>query len=110
MIEQPKPKADVLARRDEIVAGLQALLPASGVISEPLRLKPYETDGLTAYKQPPLAVALPASTEEVAAVLRVCHSMGVRVVPHGPSGESMVVRRGVEGARCACRCGGDSRA
>ena len=40
VIEQPKPKADVLARRDEIIAGLQALLPGSGVISEPLRIKP----------------------------------------------------------------------
>ena len=30
MIRQPEPKADVLARRDEIVAGLSALLPAEG--------------------------------------------------------------------------------
>src|SRR3984885_10901720 len=83
MIQQPEPKADVLARRDAIVAGLQALLPAEAVIAEPLLLKPYETDGLSAYRQPPLAVVLPETTEQVAAVMRHCHANGVRVVPRG---------------------------
>ena len=83
MIAQSPPKADVIARRAEIVAGLQALLPASGVISEALRLKPYETDGLPAYRQVPLAVVLPETTEQVAAVLAFCHRNGVRVVPRG---------------------------
>ena len=83
MIRQPAPKADVLARRDAIVAGLRDLLPAEAVIAEPIRLKPYETDGLSAYRQPPLAVVLPDSTERVAAVMRYCHQQGVRVVPRG---------------------------
>ena len=83
MIAQPEPKREVLARREAIVAGLRALLPESGVIAEPLRLKPYETDGLAAYKQVPLAVALPESTEQVAAVLAFLHNEGVRVVPRG---------------------------
>jgi glycolate oxidase len=83
MIAQPEPKQNVLARRGAIVAGLRALLPASGVIAEPLRLKPYETDGLAAYRQVPLAVALPETTEQVAAVLAFLHQEGVRVVPRG---------------------------
>ncbi len=83
MIAQPEPKADVLARRDQIVAGLQALLPPTGVIHETLRLKPYETDGLSAYTQVPLAVVLPETTEQVAAVLAFCHHNGVRVIPRG---------------------------
>ena len=83
MIRQPDPKPDVLARRDAIVAGLRALLPETGLIAEPLRLKPYETDGLSAYRQVPLAVVLPETTEQVAAVLRFCHQNGVRVVPRG---------------------------
>ena len=83
MIAQPPSKPDVIARRDEIVAGLRAILLASGVISEPLRLKPYETDGLPAYRQTPLAVALPETTEQVASVLRFLHGMGVRVIPRG---------------------------
>ncbi len=83
MIPLPAPKPDVLARRAQIVAALQAIIPGDGVISEALRLKPYETDGLSAYRQPPLAVVLPTSTEQVAAVLKYCNAQGVRVVPRG---------------------------
>src|SRR5690349_3358951 len=83
MISQPEPKADVLARRDTIVAALRGLLPAEAVIAEPLLLRPYETDGLSAYRQPPLAVVLPDSTEQVAAVMQYCHAEGIRVVPRG---------------------------
>ena len=45
MIAQPPPKPDVLARRDDIVAGLRAIVPGEGVIADATRLKPYETDG-----------------------------------------------------------------
>jgi glycolate oxidase len=83
MIRQPEPKADVLARRDQIVTGLTALVPEGGVIADTLRLKPYETDGLSAYRQPPMAVVLPETTEQVAAILRLCHAEGVRVIPRG---------------------------
>jgi glycolate oxidase len=88
MIRQPDPKPEVLSRREEIVAALRALVPphpvsGESVIADPLRLKPYETDGLAAYRQPPLAVVLPSTTEQVAAVLRYCHENGVRVVPRG---------------------------
>jgi glycolate oxidase len=83
MIAQPEPKPDILARRDAIVAGLRALLPPTGVIAEPLLLKPYETDGLAAYHQVPLVVVLPETTEQVAAVMAFCNREGVRVVPRG---------------------------
>ena len=83
MIQQLEPKSGVIARKDAIVAGLRRLLPADAVISEPVRLKPYETDGLPAFRQVPLAVALPATTEQVAAVLAFLHREGVRVVPRG---------------------------
>ena len=83
MIRQPEPKADVMARRPEIIAGLAKLLPADALITEPTRMKPYETDGLPAYRQMPLAVTLPRTTEEVAAVLRFCHLNGIRVIPRG---------------------------
>ncbi len=83
MIAQNAPKPDILARRDEIVAALQAIIPGDGVIAETRRLKPYETDGLSAYRQPPMAVVLPETTEQVAAILRYCHSIGLRVIPRG---------------------------
>ena len=83
MIAQLPPRKDVLARRDAIVAGLRRLLPPDGVIAEPLLLRPYETDALTAYRQVPLAVVLPATTAEVAAVMGFLHREGVPVVPRG---------------------------
>ncbi|MFC4167828.1 FAD-linked oxidase C-terminal domain-containing protein [Teichococcus aestuarii] len=87
MIELPPPNPAVLARRAEIVAALRALVPDTalghGVIGDETRLKAYETDGLSAYRQPPLAVVLPTSTAQVAAVLRYCHQNGIRVVPRG---------------------------
>jgi glycolate oxidase len=83
VIRLPDPKPGILARRDAILAALRALVPGDGVIGEPIRLKPYETDGLSAYRQPPLAVVLPRTTAEVAAVLRYCHQEGIRVVPRG---------------------------
>lgn len=83
MIRQPEPKPEILAKRAEIVAGLRALLPETGVIADTLRLKPYETDGLSAYRQPPMAVALPETTEQLAAVLRFLHAEGVRIIPRG---------------------------
>jgi glycolate oxidase len=84
MIRLPDPKPEVMARRDTLIAGLRALVAdAEGLIADPISLRPYETDGLSAYRQLPLAVVLPETTEEVAAVMRFCHQNGVRVVPRG---------------------------
>lgn len=79
----PEPDARVLARRDAIVAGLRRLLPAESVIESEDERRAYETDAFTAYRRLPLAVALPSTTEEVAAVLAFCHAEGVPVVPRG---------------------------
>jgi len=83
MMEMPVPNADVVARKARVVARLSAILPAGAVIGDPAETRAYECDALTAYKCPPLAAVLPSSTEEVAAVLKVCHEMGVPVVPRG---------------------------
>ncbi|HUB46424.1 MAG TPA: FAD-linked oxidase C-terminal domain-containing protein [Acetobacteraceae bacterium] len=83
MIRLPEPRQDVLANRDAIIAGLRPLLGEEALIAEAKLLKPYESDGLSAYRQVPLAVALPETTEQVAAVMRFCHRNGVRVVPRG---------------------------
>ncbi|HWI14118.1 MAG TPA: FAD-linked oxidase C-terminal domain-containing protein, partial [Burkholderiales bacterium] len=56
--------------------------PEALVVSEDER-RAFETDGLTAYRQMPLAVVLPSTTAEVAAVMAYCHANGVRVVPRG---------------------------
>ena len=87
-MEMPAPNPAVLARRDEIVARLEAVLPDGAVISSPEEVRVYECDALTAYKCPPLAAVLPGSTEEVSAVLKICSELGVPVVPRG-SGTSL---------------------
>jgi glycolate oxidase len=87
-MQMPEPSARVLERRARIVAGLRGLLPADAVIDDPAETRAYECDALTAYRCPPMAVVLPRSTEEVAAVLRFCHGEGVPVVPRG-SGTSL---------------------
>src|SRR3954454_25174911 len=82
-MEMPAPDASVIARRDEIAAALRRIVPGEGVIvSEPER-RAYESDGLTAYRQPPLAVVLPSTVAQVAAVLRYCRDERIKVVPRG---------------------------
>src|ERR1700716_4067260 len=82
-VMMPVPDADVLARRDEIVAALRAIVPGEGVISGEREMRPYESDGLTAYRQLPFLVGLPGATGAGAEVLRYCHQHGIRVVPRG---------------------------
>jgi glycolate oxidase len=83
MVAMPAADAAVLARRAEIVAALRAIVPGEGVIDSETGMRPYETDGLTAYRQLPMVVVLPETTDEVARILRYCHDNGVRVVPRG---------------------------
>src|SRR5213080_5133733 len=82
-MEMPAPDQTIIARRDKIAAALRRIVPGEGVIlSEPER-RAYESDGLTAYHQPPLVVVLPSSVAEVAAVLRYCKAEDIKVVPRG---------------------------
>jgi glycolate oxidase len=83
MISFPSPDEAILARRASIVAALRGLVAAQNVIDDDLRLAAYETDALTAYRARPLAVVLPESTAEVAAILAFAHRDGVKVVPRG---------------------------
>jgi len=87
-MEMPAPDTGILSRKDRIVARLRAELPSAAVIHDAAEVKAYECDALTAYTCPPLAVVLPASTEDVATALRICHAEGVPVVPRG-SGTSL---------------------
>ena len=82
-LKMPELDAQVLARRDEVVAALRAIVPGEGVIASERAMRPYETDGLTAYRQLPMVVVLPESTEQVARLLRYCHEHGIKVVPRG---------------------------
>ena len=79
----PLPDPKILARRDDIVAGLAALVPPGSLISSETERRAFETDGFTAYRRLPLAVVLPETTAQVAAVLKYCRDEGIPVVPRG---------------------------
>ncbi|TWI63599.1 glycolate oxidase [Pseudoduganella lurida] len=82
-----------------IVSALQAVLPVGCVLFRLEDTRPYECDGLSAFRQPPLAVALPEDEMQVLAVLDVCRGHGVPVVPRGAgtglSGGAMPMEDGV---------------
>src|SRR5262245_37672900 len=82
-MKMPAPDQAVLARRAEIVAALRAIVPGEGVIDAAEELRAYESDGLTAYRQPPMVVCLPSTVDQVAQVLRYCRDHKVKVVPRG---------------------------
>jgi glycolate oxidase len=87
-MDMPAPKLAILGRKPAIVAALRDVLPPDAVIDAPEETRAYECDALSAYACAPLAVTLPRTTAEVAAVLKVCNTMGVPVVPRG-SGTSL---------------------
>ena len=81
------------------VEAIRSVLPEQAVVSEPEQLRTYECDGLTGHKVVPSLVALPATTEEVQAVVRACHEYGVPFVARGAgtglSGGALPVADGV---------------
>ncbi len=83
MLKMPDIDKDVMARRVEIATALREIVPGEGVITEETERRAYETDGLTAYKQLPMVVVLPETTEQVSQVLRYCNENKIRVVPRG---------------------------
>ncbi len=79
----PDPDQTTISRKSEIVAQLREIVPGEGVIADEDELKVYESDGLTAYRQPPLIAVLPETTAQVSQVLKFCHDQGIKVVPRG---------------------------
>ena len=82
-MKMPEPDAEVIARRVEIARRLGQIVPGEGVIDDPAALRAYESDGLTAYRQPPMIAVLPETVAQVSAVLKFCHEEGIKVVPRG---------------------------
>jgi glycolate oxidase len=83
MLTMPIPDAEVIGRRAQIAEALRRIVPGEGVVEAPVEMRAFETDGLTAYRQLPLVVVLPETTEQVSAILRYAHENGVKVVPRG---------------------------
>ena len=70
-MKMPEADGEVLARRDRIVAALRAIVPGEGVINTEREMRPYETDGLTAYRQLPMVVVLPRTVDEVSRIFGI---------------------------------------
>ncbi|MFC4352092.1 FAD-linked oxidase C-terminal domain-containing protein [Fodinicurvata halophila] len=82
-MQMPEPDRGVIGRKREIIADLQEILPQESVIYDEDELRAYENDGLTAYRQIPLIVVLPETTDQVSQVLQYCHENSIKVVPRG---------------------------
>jgi len=83
MLTMPVPDDDTIRRRAAIAAALRTIVPGEGVIEAPVEMRAFETDGLTAYRQMPLVVVLPETTEQVSAILKYAHDNGIKIVPRG---------------------------
>lgn len=85
--------------RRELLAEIRAALPDLDVLHTHEDLKPFECDGLSAYRTVPLLVALPERLEQVAGLLKLCHRLGVPVVARGAgtglSGGALPLEQGV---------------
>ena len=82
-MKMPAPDLNTLSRRAEIARAMAVIVPGEGVITDAESLRAYESDGLTAYRQSPLLVVLPETTEQVSRILKWCGENQVRVVPRG---------------------------
>lgn len=89
----------LLVRQQELVSALRPFLAEDALLWEPEDTIPYECDGLAAYRQMPLAVALPQTEEQVVQILKVCNKLNVPIVPRGAgtglSGGAMPIAEGL---------------
>ena len=82
-LQMPKVDSSVLSKKDKIVSDIGRIINPKNVLSHPDELRPFETDGLTAYRQMPLVVVMPETVEEVSNILKYCNDNKVKVVPRG---------------------------
>ena len=85
MSELALPKVDksTILNRDKIVSKLKRIIKSENVLDHNDEIKPYETDALSAYKQKPLVVVLPETTQEVSEILKYCNKEKIKVIPRG---------------------------
>ena len=79
----PEPDQQVIDRRDDICRALRKLVPAACVVDSTESMRAFDADGLSAYRQLPLAVVLPETVDQIAAVMKWCHQNEIKLVPRG---------------------------
>jgi glycolate oxidase len=91
--------AFTLSRQHEVVNALRAVLPAHSILFNEEDTRPYECDGLSAYRQLPMVVVLPENEAQIVDILKICLRLNVQIVPRGAgtglSGGAMPIADGV---------------
>ena len=82
-LQMPKIDRKIVRRKNDIVKDLKKIVKSQNILEHPDELKPFETDGLSAYKQMPLIVVFPENTKEVSKILEYCNEERIKVVPRG---------------------------
>ena len=82
-LQMPKVQQSILSSKDKIITDLCKIINHDNILSHEDETRPYETDGLTAYKQKPLLVVLPETVDQVSEVLKYCNENKIKVVPRG---------------------------
>ena len=82
-MQMPEPDGEILARRNDLITALRKIVPGEGVIADDAGMRVYESDGLPAYRQIPMAVVLPNTVDQISAILRLCDEWGIKIVPRG---------------------------
>lgn len=75
----PKPRS----KGDSLLSRFQTVLPDSCIVSDPVSMKPYECDGLTAYRQLPRLVLLPETVQQIQLIMKICQQTATPIVPRG---------------------------
>jgi len=92
VVAMPEPDRAVLVRRDRIVKALSAIVPGEGVIASEAAMRPYETDGLTAYPRAADGGGAAIEHRPVSRILAYCHREGIRWCHAAPALPSRVAR------------------
>ena len=79
----PKAEGEILAQRKDLLTDLRAIVPGEGVIADEVALRAYESDGLSVYRQVPMAVVLPETVAQVSEIMKLCDKRQIKVVPRG---------------------------
>ena len=83
MLTMPKTDKKTLANKKTIAKALEKIVGKDAVISQEDALRVYDSDGLTAYRQPPMLVVLPQTTQQISQILRFCYQHKIKIVPRG---------------------------
>jgi len=82
-LSMPKIDRKLISRKEEIVSALKKIIKSENILDHEDQVRPFETDGLSAYKQKPLLVIFPENTKEVSKILAFCNRERIKVVPRG---------------------------